>query len=443
MMRTVDCSGAVAPAPFMPPLKLKRRWLRTATEYSVGKVFAALLVVDPALTAAAYFENRFEDGGFGSDSTWTATCVVAVVLCHYCLSTLTDERGDTTDAQRDAVGLPKKFTTLGFCDYVIDAVHPLASPHWLGMEGPLEFDPIGIGILSGQLANAQLSCGKPLDEVLRESGSGAPRTLFQKSMMEAACIVATDLDLVQTVRLGFKLPSAKMLQSGQPELRHLRHFMTTQKVAFHERPERVHDERFSAQGVLLQVPTNFKDEVPLAKFRRTQKDATLTGANIVHQLKFSKNLRDQALHQQALVDAIDVLFQDPEEADAVTAKSTTHVASRQTLLKARIRCDAMGCLIERREIAQIVQLCILVSAHIYTDGSPVTGTEVQGMLLELFTADGTLHLFYLPGMALLYGLTRTIDKAIALLWSLWLVTGTKKVFIAVWNVHVVSKRVFL
>ena len=132
----VDCSGAVATAPFMPPLKLKRRWLRTATEYSVGKVFAALLVVDPALTAAAYFEIRFQDGGFGSDSTWTATCVVAVVLCHYCLSSLTDERGDTTDAQRDAVRLPKKFTTLGFCDYVIDDVHPLASPHWLGMEGP-------------------------------------------------------------------------------------------------------------------------------------------------------------------------------------------------------------------------------------------------------------------------------------------------------------------
>ena len=83
----VDCSGAVAPTQFMPPLKLKRRLLRNAIEYSVGKVFAALLVVDPALTAAASFENRFQDGGFGSDSTWTSTCVVAVVLCHYCLST--------------------------------------------------------------------------------------------------------------------------------------------------------------------------------------------------------------------------------------------------------------------------------------------------------------------------------------------------------------------
>ena len=52
----VDCSGAAAPAPsFMPPIKVQRRWLRTGAEYSIGKVFAALLVVDPALTAAAYF----------------------------------------------------------------------------------------------------------------------------------------------------------------------------------------------------------------------------------------------------------------------------------------------------------------------------------------------------------------------------------------------------
>lgn len=81
-------------------------------------------------------------------------------------------------------------------------------------------------------------------------------------------------------------------------------------------------------------------------------------------------------------------------------------------------------LIERREFAD---LCYnrpddLISAQIFSDGSPITGHELQGMVLFLWLVDG-LRRLVLPGIHLHYGGSRLVDKAVALLWALFLVLG--------------------
>ena len=64
------------------------------------------------------------------------------------------------------------------------------------------------------------------------------------------------------------------------------------------------------------------------------------------------------------------------------------------------------------------------SAHLFTDASPVTGTELQGMVLEIFLISGMLVKLVMPGVVLHFGGTRLIDKIIAFLWSLTLMVGT-------------------
>jgi hypothetical protein len=91
--------------------------------------------------------------------------------------------------------------------------------------------------------------------------------------------------------------------------------------------------------------------------------------------------------------------------------------------------DAMGMNLERRMVAEIcTEPDNIISARVFSDGSPATGTEIQGMVLEIFTRDREWPMnIIMPGMSLMYGRMRTIDKAIAFLWALWLVAGPGKV----------------
>ena len=68
----------------------------------------------------------------------------------------------------------------------------------------------------------------------------------------------------------------------------------------------------------------------------------------------------------------------------------------------------------------------IISIHIQSDASPVTGTELQGMLLDICFLGGAILRRYLPPMSLAYGFCSAIDKTVALLWSLWLVAGPRE-----------------
>ena len=53
-----------------------------------------------------------------------------------------------------------------------------------------------------------------------------------------------------------------------------------------------------------------------------------------------------------------------------------------------LRLDATSCLLEREQIREHMKNGTLLSVHLYCDASPVTGKEIQGMLIEYVTTDG-------------------------------------------------------
>ena len=87
---------------------------------------------------------------------------------------------------------------------------------------------------------------------------------------------------------------------------------------------------------------------------------------------------------------------------------------RTTLLGARLQLDAIACLIERRQIAELSKgPNSIVSAHCFSDGSPVTGWELQGMVLQLFVLGGTFMNIVMPGVSLGYRMCTLMDNIFA------------------------------
>ena len=104
------------------------------------------------------------------------------------------------------------------------------------------------------------------------------------------------------------------------------------------------------------------------------------------------------------------------------------VGSGRTIYRARQRLDPVAMGIERRELQELSDNPDrLISAHLFSDGSPVVGIELQGMVLQLMLTTGAVMTKILPGAALQYGMCRAIDKAVALLWALFLICGSLKV----------------
>ena len=155
---------------------------------------------------------------------------------------------------------------------------------------------------------------------------------------------------------------------------------------------------------------------------------------LIRAVKLADHLRDTRQFQPVLAHTTEYLagadnttyFPDNVPEPAAAPPRPKHWGPhRRTLERARLRLDATSMLIERREWAmwRADLENPIISIHIQSDASPVTGTELQGMLLDVCFLGGAILRRYLPPMSLAYGFYAAIDKTVALLWSLWLVAG--------------------
>jgi hypothetical protein len=146
--------------------------------------------------------------------------------------------------------------------------------------------------------------------------------------------------------------------------------------------------------------------------------ATLKG------LSFGRFLRNTAEQDAALEAAIEFACPDKELRDHVN-EFKPRSRKRTSQYRARLKLDPCAMLIERREMQHMFETApdSLESAHLFTDGSPVSGAELQGMVLQLCIVGGVIRSIIMPGVVLHYGGASVVDKAISFLWSLFLISG--------------------
>lgn len=141
---------------------------------------------------------------------------------------------------------------------------------------------------------------------------------------------------------------------------------------------------------------------------------------LVHALSVLQHLRSPKLFVVALDDAYDYLFQDD---DGREARNSEKDPRRSSLQKALARADVVSLNITRRMFKQWRQEGVVKAINVFSDASPVVGTELQGMLVDVVLTNGEVHRIILPGSTLAYGHTGTMGKGAALLWAIWLIAG--------------------
>jgi hypothetical protein len=100
--------------------------------------------------------------------------------------------------------------------------------------------------------------------------------------------------------------------------------------------------------------------------------------------------------------------------------------SRSNLDRGASRLDLVDMLLLRRRFAADRSIDRVQSIHLYSDASPVTGEELQGMIMDVFYRGGEHERIVLPGVTLAYGSFNAIVKATAILWAAWLIAGPEE-----------------
>lgn len=85
--------------------------------------------------------------------------------------------------------------------------------------------------------------------------------------------------------------------------------------------------------------------------------------------------------------------------------------------------DVVGMLLQRRAFRAGRLSKRIRAILLFTDASPVTGEEFQGMLMETVRTGRDVTRDVLPGCTLQYGHGSGTAKGVALLFARWLVAG--------------------
>ena len=141
---------------------------------------------------------------------------------------------------------------------------------------------------------------------------------------------------------------------------------------------------------------------------------------LVHAVSVCQHLRATKLFVEAVDDAYDYIFLEDDEAPV---RNKANDPTRTGLQAAMARVDVVAMLLSRRQFRQWRQAGVVRSINVYSDASPVTGTELQGMLVDVNFTDGSSLRMTLPGSSLAYGHTDTMNKSVALIWACWLIAG--------------------
>ena len=134
---------------------------------------------------------------------------------------------------------------------------------------------------------------------------------------------------------------------------------------------------------------------------------------------FSNFLRRQSDFTTAMGFAYAYDHDDQEPEDRDVSRDPSESALHRSLR----RLDVVDILIRRREFHAWVKYDISSSINVWTDSSPVSGDELQGLAMDItFTDDSTLRI-YLPGATLQYGHCDAVNKAAGLLHAIWMIAG--------------------
>jgi hypothetical protein len=141
-------------------------------------------------------------------------------------------------------------------------------------------------------------------------------------------------------------------------------------------------------------------------------------------LGFVRHLSSASLFSDALQDASEY-NEDPDD-DTTRQRDASRDPTRWTLDRCHAKIDVVCMALDRRWFRAMMATQLILSIHLYSDASPVVGSELQGMVADFcFKPSSQLPMRRrtLPGATLQYGWTDWVSKSMCLVWSVFLVIG--------------------
>ena len=141
---------------------------------------------------------------------------------------------------------------------------------------------------------------------------------------------------------------------------------------------------------------------------------------LINAVAFSLKLKDVNEFSDAIQES-NIYQADPDLTPP--ERDPTEDCSRPSIVRAKCKLDMVGMQLDRRRFHAEVAAGDLDAINVFTDGSPVVGQEIQGMVADFVKKDGSVRRVILPGATLAYGHFDSRNKTMCLLHALWLICG--------------------
>ena len=240
------------------------------------------------------------------------------------------------------------------------------------------------------------------------------------------------LDQLQTIPVPWLLYSVKLTLRSDPRLLVPRqpksclvkrwraecHVLRTQR---RQGPAAVRD----YDDIVLELPAakrpRHADRVPAQSSdnRRPGPKIAYDAIKIIRALNFRRFLRSSYDFDEAL-SAAKAYENDAEPEDMTPSERI----SRPLLERCLSKTDVISMLLHRRQFHADVVHDTIACIDLFSDASPVSGRELQGMVAIIRRKDESWYVTTLPGSTLCYGHADAMSEGIALLWGIYLIAGT-------------------
>ena len=392
-----------------------------------GSIFACWLCANDCIRSHRWYKLLLPLDDDKLFEWWPigGTAVVGLLICHFQLRSADECDEDPQTVAIHRTKRSQQSRLVGYVDYIVKNRYFFQEP-WIFEQHNDTLEETLMLAHMDQLRQTRLADGLTVGECCASHGLGMPIHAWQKGYDECWCIMNGVVAIADSQLQGLRA-NIKELVHDEPKITLLKRFIK-HRLEHMQMPE---DDEPDHVKIFLHLPPQHVVDTKPRRWRRIQSGDTVNGEDLVKQLYFASFLRDTGDQVEGLEAALEVFCPNEEVLEATKKQVVdTHVCSPTAIRKGRLRLDAIGMSVDRRLIAEVCSDngANVISAHVFSDGSPVTGTEIQGMALEIFVKDRPKPLcITLPGMSLMYGMMRTIDKAIAFLWALWLVAGPTSV----------------
>jgi len=395
---------------------------------------AAPLPAELAGASRGVAERRTRDvpcsGGFGAwllrkpgarevFEPWRA---VALVACRWVVEPASDELAEC-HAQLHPGSTLRSRQVWGYLRYFGDKVYALDMPVDIEdteqIEGPLASQRFRALCSDATFRGGELT----LTDVLTEFDHRIDTAItLQGDLADAACRGLCPM-VVRSVGLGARFVGD--IVPGYPSTQTLarirQHFgVAPLRTATMIGPETEAEARRKSEAVLLELPDNVDKLLEVKENHKEEigkLDSWIDPIRLLNGLNFHQYLKSGRFFSKAMGAAH--RFDHPHD----PPRDPTGDPSRSTFQRAEARLDHVDMLLERRQFHADRMANVISGIYFYTDSSPVTGEELQGMVMDTVRKDRTYRRTTLPGATLSYGCFSAVQKTVTLLWVIFLVAG--------------------